>query len=114
VTSWEVVGLGEAVMSTVGSQAVCELELVGRTSAVGFTLVLFLPSAEIEVGATVATSETEDCVGELDALVWATVLSVELTDGAVEICEPVVLGCIDEPTSTFELVPVVAGGENDV
>lgn len=59
VTSSDVVGLGEAVMSAVGSQADCEVELVGRASEVGFTLVLFLLSLEV-VGDRVAASEVAD------------------------------------------------------
>lgn len=67
--SSDVVGLGGAVMSAIGSQAVWELELVGSTSAVGFALVLFLFSPKVDVGARVACSEIEDPVAVAATLV---------------------------------------------
>ena len=69
MTNSDVVGLGEAVISAIGSQAVWELELVGIASAVGFTLVLFLLSPEVDVGARVACPEIEDPVAVAARLV---------------------------------------------
>jgi hypothetical protein len=69
VTSSVVEGVWEAIIRAVGSHAVCELELVGRTSAVGFAIVVFLLSPDVDVGARVAESVILESVGLLDRLV---------------------------------------------
>lgn len=69
VTSSEAVGVWEARMRPVGNHAVCELELVGTTSAVGFAIVVFLFSPRVDVGARVAESVILESVGLLDRLV---------------------------------------------
>jgi hypothetical protein len=69
VTNSDVVGVWEARIRAVGNHAVCELELVGMTSAVGFAIVVFLFSAEIDVEASVVESVILESVGLLERLV---------------------------------------------